>query len=302
MKDLSIIMPFLNEKEEPKLTIESILETSDDIDFEIIVIDDNSDINCEIPKYNKIKSIKNKERIGVDGSRQLGVELANSNNIFIIDAHMRFNKGWMSKIIENINNESETIFCTTCVGLGYGNMDLTKANSKYRGATFVISNCKNEILEPKWKNNFNNGFYEIPCILGANYGMSKEWFNHIHGLSGLKMWGSSELFLSLKTWLAGGKCKIDTDIEIGHKFRDNAPYSTHVWNLTYNKILLCKLLFPKCLEEKVVSKMPKTLAYKEAMRQISNNKEFIKAEKEYLNKIFKKDIYDILEYLNINNY
>ena len=273
-------MPFLNEEEEVQRTIDSIYQTANPDRFEIIVIDDCSQKISKISERREIKIIRNVERMGVDFCRQMGADMATTPFLFICDSHMRFPNGWLNKVIDCINREKNTLWCTMCMGLGYGNMDLARSRDKYRGADIVFHNGSNEILEPKWRNSTENGEYEIPCVLGANYGVSKEWFDYIHGIRGLKMWGSSEMFMSLKTWMAGGACKINTDIRIGHKFRKSAPYSTASWNMIYNKIFICKTILPENLGNYLIDKIPKNTNLKRAENAISMDSIYIQQEKD----------------------
>lgn len=302
MKELSVIMPFLNEESEPIQTIKSLYDTAAKKNFEIIAIDDNSTKSLDFSGFRNVKYIKNKTRLGVDGCRQLGANLATTPNLFIIDAHMRFNKSWNEQIVNLIEKEPETFWCTTCVQLGYGNMDLSKSDIKYYGAKLVFVNGSmkgrpaREILEPKWLEKKQDGEYEIPCVLGANYFFKKERFDYIHGLNGLKMWGTSEPFLSLKNFLAGGKNKITTTIEIGHEFRDNAPYSTPVWSMIYNKLFLCKTILPYDFGNDLIEKFQKNNILDAAMSEIKANKDFIDSESGYYQKIFSRSIQDFCKY------
>lgn len=303
-------MPFLNEDLEPIHTIQSIYDTIDVNNFEIIAIDDASDKKLDL-NFSDVKLIQNKKRLGVDACRQIGVEVADSKCLLILDAHMRFKRdNWASKIINCIDKEPNTAWCTTCLGLGYGSMDINKPKGKYYGATLLFvdpsSNSNRpsrECLEPKWitkdikKTEIE---YEIPCILGANYGFSKDWFTYIRGLKGLKSWGSSEPFLSLKTWLAGGKCKITTDIEIGHKFRDDAPYVTQISDLYYNKLYICGTMLPMNLSKKIIDCLPKNINYKRAVEEIVKNKKDLEESKEYYKSIFKMNIQDYCRKFNLH--
>lgn len=292
---LSIIIPCLNE-EDIQNTIDDIHKTIEISDFEIIVIDDNSDFVVKLDKISKL--IRNKKRIGVDGCRQLGVELSSNDNILIIDSHMRFSKDWGKKIVKNIEQNEKTIWCFSCCELGCGNMDMDYVDSVYRGANIVI-NKGNDILEPKWRNSIKEGIYEVPCVLGGAYGLNKKWMNYIKGFEGLKMWGSSEVFISLKSWLAGGNCRIDTGIEIGHKFRDHAPYSTYCWNMIYNKLFILNTIFPSKIREEIIDKIPKTVNFKRALEELEMNKTLIKERKKYYEGIFVKDFYGICKKLSI---
>jgi glycosyltransferase involved in cell wall biosynthesis len=302
MKHLTIVMPYLNEKDEPKNTIESIYQTVNPEDIEIIVIDDHSNEPSPIPTRKEIRFVKNNQRIGVDGSRQIGIDMAKTPNIFIIDAHMRFSPNWFETLMDCITREPNTAWCTSCMQLGYGNMDLSKSTSEYTGASLLLFNKDTEpgrpareILEPKWLPKKNEMEYEIPCILGANYFFTKKWLNYIDGLRGLKMWGTSEPFLSLKTLMAGGKCKITRKIKVGHKFRDTAPYSTNVWSMVYNKIYLCRTILPEDVGEKLINLMPKNSSFGIAMSEIEKNKEAILKQRAYYQGIFNTSFESICQ-------
>lgn len=305
MKKLSIIMPFLNEKEEPVNTINSIMETSNIDQLEIIAIDDCSKEMINLGQKN-VKYIRNKQRLGVDACRQIGIEMAESNYCLVIDAHMRFRKDdWVNVIIDRVDSNPNTLWCTTCVGLGYGKMNMNNHNGKYYGADLKLLTdqekdrpCR-QILEPKWSNEKQTIEYKIGCILGANYFFSRDWFLRIHGLKGLKSWGSSEPVMSLKSFMAGGDCRITKNIEIGHVFRDNAPYATPIADLVYNKIYILKTIFPKELEDKLMAYIPKDINYNAAMRMIESNKDIILSEKAYYESIFKYSIYDYCSQFDI---
>lgn len=308
MKQMTIVMPFLNEGDEPRQTIESIYATAPSDLFKIIAVDDGSDKPSDLSGFDDVSHVVNEKRLGVDGSRQKGANLVDTPYLFIIDAHMRFNDDqWLERAINCVEREPETAWCTTCLGLGYGTMDMGRHNGKYYGADmlFIDANADSnrparEVLEPKWRTKEDYVEYEIPCILGANYIFSKGWFDYIGGLRGLQMWGTSEPFLSMKSWMAGGKCKINTDIEIGHKFRKNAPYSTGVSHMVYNKIFLCKTILPEDLGEKLINCLPPNINFKNAMKSIEANEKEIAESREYYQAIFENSIYDYCGKFGIN--
>jgi len=292
-------MPFLNEGKEPQRTIDSIFNTSISKKIEIIAIDDSSDQVVEIKPHNNVRLIKTDKRIGVDACRQLGVEEAISDNILVIDAHMRFPNNWLEDILLFLNKNPKSICCTTCCALGYGNMNLSLSKDKYYGATIKLFDKNTdkdrparEILEPKWIGKLDGSSYQIPCVLGANYFFKKDWFMYLQGWNGLTMWGSSEPFISIKSYLAGGDCKILTNVEIGHKFREKAPYVTRVDSLIYNKLYMMETLFPNELKEYLIDLMPKTKSLKRAKKMINKNDKEIKRAKKYYENNFNHDIYN----------
>ena len=298
MKELTIIMPYLNEGIEVSNTINSINNTCGD-SVQIIALNDNSNIPSEVQKQENLKHILNPIRIGVNGSIQKGIDMVETPYLMIIDSHMRFPHGWLEIALESIKKEPETAWCCSCMALDNNNMELNKAKDEYTGATMLLID-KNvrpnlparEVLEPKWIPAKNELEYEVPCILGANYIFSKEWIDYIHGLRGLTMWGTEEPFLSIKTWLAGGKCKINRKIRIGHRFRNNAPYSTAIWTMIYNKMFLCNTILDENLSNKLIENMPKNAPYNVATEKIKRDKDFIEEEMKYYSSIFRRNMYD----------
>ena len=84
--------------------------------------------------------------------------------------------------------------------------------------------------------------FEIPCVLGAAYGIKKEWYNYIDGWWGHRSWGTLEPMISLKSWFMGGSCRVAMGIETGHVFKRHGTHATPHHHLMYNKILATTLL------------------------------------------------------------
>ncbi|MFW9874511.1 MAG: glycosyltransferase [Candidatus Thorarchaeota archaeon] len=318
-KKITIIIPFLNEGEELLYTIKSIYETASPKLFEIIVVNDASTIQSTgLEKYEEITIIRNRERLGVDASRDKAVKLAKTYHVFIIDAHMRFkNDKWCKKIIKALNKEPTTIFCTCSVALNHSKPEVTVYNAKrgrYYGANLLLYNHNGieqgkpssyrDIIVPKWrkgKKKTGKRIYEIPCILGATYGINRKWFNKLKGFEGLKMWGSSEPFISLKSWLAGGKCKIISDVEIGHYYRNKSPYTTESYYLLYNKMFIAKTIFSKNLASDMISYLGNNRDVRMAKNLIDVNRNLINDYREYFKALFTKSIFNLCKKFNINH-
>ncbi|HEX2093530.1 MAG TPA: glycosyltransferase [Longimicrobiaceae bacterium] len=295
-------MPFLNEGGEPRKTVESIHRTCDPGQIDIIAVDDASEGELDtLADFANVTYVRNRDRIGSAGSKHLGAALANTPFVLIIDAHMRFRHDrWCRRIVKALEREPSTAFCTVCLGLSASNMNPLLPRGRYYGADLVLASEQtadpgrpaSEILEPKWARRQRGRCYDVPCILGANYAFSKQWFMSIRGLEGLRGWGTEEPFLSLKTWLAGGRCRILTDVQIGHMFRDHAPYRTPVAHLVYNKIFLCRTILPPDLAESLVRLLPRGAAFEEAMRMIEADHDTIDEARGYYRTIFSHSIHD----------
>lgn len=319
-KKLSIIMPFLNEGQEPLNTIRSIYDTANPDDFEIIAIqDDPKDFEFDASEFKSVRLYRNQKRIGAHPSQNVGAALAQSPNMIFIDAHMRFKKSdWLQGIVDNLDHDPKTLFCTTCVGLGHTTtMDVEISTAKYRGASLLLTNdytageytCKDgekraarQVLEGKWCTDYNPDRaspYEIPCVMGANYCIKKDWFEYLHGFNFLLFWGSSEPYLSLKSWLAGGNIKFIPEIEIGHIFRDRSPFATPIWHLIFNKLLMTRLFFPKEMGDLLETYIPNDPAKTEASKTYIANLRTLTKEREYLMGIFTRNMRDYCDHFGL---
>jgi glycosyltransferase involved in cell wall biosynthesis len=301
--DLSIVMAFRNEGSEPEMTVKSILETCTNPGIEILVINDGSDEEKDFSPFPQVRYICNKKRLGITACRDLGVDEARSENILSIDAHMRFRKdNWLDKGLEAIEKNPESIFCTRSVDIGSGKFDLRQTVLPFNHGLSYYSGCGlklfltakdnpnrpddyRNILESKWEEEKSGKMYQIPCLMGANYFFKKAWYQKLHGFKGLKTWGNSEPFLSLKSWLAGGDIKIINHIEIGHLYRRKNPNPVPTGHIVYNKAVTAKILFSPELADELINFLgdnPKVLKAKELLKA---NADEIEAERKYFKSI-----------------
>ncbi len=317
--DLSIVMAFRNEGSEPERTVKSILETCTKPGIEILVINDGSDEEKDFSTYPQVRYISNKKRLGITACRDFGIDEARSENILSIDAHMRFRKdNWLEKGIDAIEKNPESIFCTKSVDIGSGNFDLKQTVLPFNHGLPYYTGCGlklfltpkdnpnrpddyRNILESKWEEEKSGKMYQIPCLMGANYFFKKAWYQKLLGFKGLKTWGNSEPFLSLKSWLAGGDIKIINDIEIGHLYRRKNPNPVPTGHIVYNKAVTAKILFSPDLADELIDFLgdsPKVLKAKELLKA---NAEEIEAERNYFKSITKLSQKDCFKKLRIDD-
>ena len=121
---LSIVITYHNEGKEFILTtINSIRNTIDVDDYEIIVVDDCSDI--PLKEINNVTILRHNVNKGVGASFDTGVKIAKSENLFIIGSDIRFIKNkWASQIINEINNYPSSFTCTSCIAISAKNMNI----------------------------------------------------------------------------------------------------------------------------------------------------------------------------------
>jgi len=304
LKCLSIVIPFLNDGESLVHTLENISETSKIQDLDIIVVDDHSNTLTfdETKKFN-IRYMRNRERMGVAYSRDIGSHVTQSDNILFLDAHMRFKEsGWVEKITSAINRSPNTLFCSTCIPMSSEHDDLSTISDRYYGATIELTTNQKglarEIIEPKWITEHDSD--TIPCVLGACYAFNKAKYHSLRGLEGLKGWGGDEIYLSMKYWLSGGSCELLSDLEVGHLFRDKAPYKTDIPLLILNKIFICSVLFPENISSLLIDKLPRDPDFEEATMEFRRNLEQIIEYRKYYKEAMEEDFSSVCQLLNIH--
>ena len=255
---ISIVMTVRNDQDEANKTIQSVRETAGDR-VEIVVIDDGSDVPLVLSDGN-VTFYRVHGRCGVGPARHLGATLATRPWLLIIDAHMRFEPGWLEIAESRIKDAGNTLYCGTCLGLDRGNMEIKRPNSTYSGASIRFvgpdeKTGKMQFLEAKWLRGKIEDNEEIPCVLGACYFIPRSFFFQIGGLRMLSGWGNDEEFLSLKAWMAGGSVRLLKPVRIGHQFRTATTYTTKTAALLRNKVMIATTLFPEAAARRFVELM-----------------------------------------------
>lgn len=316
--DLSIVMCFRNEDSEPEQTIESILATHGKTHIEILAIDDCSSESTNLSRFPRVRYIRNTKRLGVGPCRDFGVDDARSENILIIDAHMRFRQdNWAEKGKAAIEANPLSIFCTKSIDTGSGRFDskqrvlpMNHGLPYYVGCGLQLFLTQRDnprkpagyrnIIESKWAEEKYGNMYPIPCLMGSNYFFKKARYQKLHGFKGLKTWGNSEPFLSLKSWLAGGDIRLIKNIEIGHLYRRKNPNTVPREHIIYNKAVIAKILFTPGFADELIDFLGDKPEVRKAKELLERNAGVIEAERTYFSSITNAPEFDCFNRLNID--
>lgn len=305
-RELTVIIPFLNEGDEIRNTVASIRQTAGQ-NVQIILINDASTDAVDyalVAKEFGCVYMQNTERQGVAKSRDIGVANATTDIVLLLDGHMRFySSDWHTAILDAIEKDKQAIYCCTCQSID-GNK-IVQENYYYGAYLSLWGNTYDKILEPKWivdniTHAFDEDIIEIPCILGASYAFTKKYWQQLLGLDGLRYYGSDEAFISLKAWLSGGSCKLIKSVVIGHIFRDVAPYHTIQSDVFYNKLLIAELLFDDVEKKRTFDLIKKTSPglYSKSMFLLEMQEDEVVQLKEALQPILRKNLGYFQERIN----
>jgi glycosyltransferase involved in cell wall biosynthesis len=311
MKTLSIIISYHNEARSIiQKCVDQLLGTIDVEQYEVIIVDDGSYKSLDPIEGTTI--IRHKTNQGVGAAFDTGVKSAKYDNLFLMGNDIRFIKnGWASKMVDEIENQPQAFTCTTCVRLGRGKLteiyetDIEKQlkAKKYGiGATIKLLSA-NSIIDAQWlpigNRTIDEESYEVPCILGAAYGVKKDWYKYIGGWEGHRGWGTLEPMISIKSWLFGGSCRVAPQIQVGHIFNIINKHGIQSKYIAYNKILTALLFIPN--PDRLISFLMVN-NNKGLVKLISENNRWIEKKKtEYQSKI-KVTFKDYCDKFNINTH
>jgi glycosyltransferase involved in cell wall biosynthesis len=226
---LSVVIAFRQEGDEVARTVESIRKTSTPGKVDIILVNDNGEDDYD---YEKVadsfgcRYIKLYKSLGPSGARCVGVRAADTENVVIMDGHMRFyDDHWNKRVCDYLKGNQNAIFCSGTTSVAEGLNDSKKNDF---GAYIVLEGVPGEEYYPKWSpenlyiDQDNRELSRVPCVLGAFYAFTKNHWKNIGGLDGLSGYGFDEPYMSLKTWLFGGECYVIKDFYVGHLYRQKS--------------------------------------------------------------------------------
>ncbi len=293
---ISIVIPFKNEKGEVSRTITEIRKFSN---CEIILIndasDDGYDYNASLDCFSGVRLITNLNSLGVAQCRDMGVSVAFNEYILLLDAHMRISNDIFTPLVEQLYRSNNTLLCLNTKFWIYHNGKLypTTGESSCKG---MYIDFDSNIWHGEWIHSTKtDALLDVPCVMGAAYAFHKSYYQYLHGLMGLEGWGMDEQLLSVKYWLSGGKCSLMNNVEIGHVYRHTYPYVISNDILNANKLFLTRLFLPE-LEQSLIG------CYSDDVIALADGRnEVLEQERDYLKSISVRDMNFVLNLNKVFN-
>ena len=262
-KELSLVIPTVNEGENLSMTIQSILETTTGA-YEILVIDngstDGSTDFIEQLDEPRLRLLKTGERLGVAGARNYGAAFVESDILIFSDAHMLFPTNWLPPILDVLRNKAVGIVVPAVSAwgnphaIGYG------------------MNWHDERLEPKWQVKRSTDPYPVPLAGGCFQAFRRDFFYELGGFdAGMMNFGSEDVEICLRTWLSGSQVMLVPQVEISHRFRRSAPYPFGWSDTSYNLLRLVYTHFNEQRIERVIALHKETPSFAEALQRVKTS-------------------------------
>ena len=301
---LTVIIPFLNEREEVANTLQSLRTHVGDA-VEVLVINDGSDDGFDyasaVAPY-RVSYVAHARRRGVAANRDLGVALCRTPYFLLLDAHMRFyDSAWPARLVSLLDADDRVLLCCQSRVLGYDEEGRVVPRPECPDSFGAVSAFRRDQYWPdiEWNSREHSPGQQVEPIahvLGAAYAASCRYWQHLKGLQGLRKYGCDEAYISFKVWREGGRCLLVKDVVIGHLYRSEAPYRHYEAEGVSNYLLVSRLTFSRpwyCLASAVALRKNRAL-YAKALRILQANRADIEALQAYLRSIYTRSFEEVL--------
>ena len=307
---ISIVIPCKDDQIPLNRTVSSILLSTKE-PVEIVVCDDGSK---EPITHPDCKVVRHSNTIGVGAAIDTAVKNASGETIIISGSDMYYDdNGWLEKGIRLLDLDRKTVWSTGCSGYNEETGALNK-NIRY-GCKMIIKADRSDVMLSRrssfpedWKMLFRSKWYsksevkenqEVSSLLGACYFIDRLWYYNIGGFRLHRYWGTLDSMLAMKSWLAGGSCRVATDIITYHAFSRSVSGKPMDWFI-YNKIMNVRTIFPE-KEAELLDWIKGDSNYQSGL-DIANSyplSEKIKDLRDYLQLMFTRDYDWYVAYFNL---
>lgn len=242
----TIIISSHNEGDLLRKTVESCIESTAGLDYEIIVADDASTDGSPEKierQFPPVKLHRHPSRQGASPTKHLGATHARGETLLFIDGHSKPEYGSLNQLVRSVEETNGQAVVTprilaldvqrwqnvpTQVGHGYA-FDL------------LTLDCRWVSLDDMQKANLGRGqFYESPALIGCAFAVSRTVYENVWGLdANMKFWGVEDLDFALKCWLMGHPILHQPTVAIGHRFQETFDrYSVPLEHIVVNQLRL----------------------------------------------------------------
>lgn len=242
---ISVIIAHHNDFWQLCRTVDTIMDRSS-TPVEIVMVDDGSrpdqipNMDCFLtckPIHIKIKLARYDQHVGVAHARDVGRSIAFGDWLMFTDSHMIFPPEWDKRFLRHADERTNIIWSGV-----YESQDKDGVITQFYGSTLrFICQIKDKLYVldqfPDSRPITSNSML-TSSIIGASYFIHKTWYDRIGGLDGLIGWGGDEQFLSLKTYLAGGECRVMDDLGFIHISQPPPVNRNPSWKILFNKMLI----------------------------------------------------------------
>lgn len=229
----SIIIASYNEGDLLAKTIESCIETSAGLQYEIILSDDaSSDGSAEAVarRFPMVRLYRHGRRQGASPTKHLGSRNALGDVLVFLDGHCKPEYGSLLQMVRDVEQTGgQAVITPRILALDvkrWKNMEVQTGH----GYAFDLDTFQTHWipLDQLTKSSVGRGnLLESPAAIGCAVAVSRDTYEEVWGFDpNMKFWGLEDLDFSLKCWQLGHPILHDPDTSIGHRFQGSFEHYT----------------------------------------------------------------------------
>jgi glycosyltransferase involved in cell wall biosynthesis len=263
-RNVSFIIPCLNEGDNLRKTIESLI-ASNPPDFEIVVVDNGSTDGCTdfLAGNNggsNVRLFRTESPLGVGGARNFGAAFAEGEFLIFMDAHVLSPMDWHRPVLELVKRREVGIVAPAVRAWD---------DSDARGYGMYWTDSSMGVDWLGWKSSTP---YVVPLVAGLCQAFRWDFFHEIGGYdTGMKGYGHEDLEICLRTWLLDYQVYLIPDVEVSHLFRGTPPYSVTWEEVLYNQLRLIYSHFNLGRIERILGHLQALPGFAEAVRRLNTS-------------------------------
>jgi len=247
----SIVVAAHNEGPLLAQTLRSIYETTADLDFEVVLVDDGSkdgSVAAARRQFSRIRLVTLPSRNGPAAAKDAGASEARGETLLFLDAHTKPERGAIRKLVERIEDiDGQGIVVPAIpaldaerwqnsrrqVGQGYA-IDLQTFQCSWKST----QELRRSSLAP-------GGLYESLALIGCVFAISQRLYEKLWRQDvAMAGWGVEDIDLGLKSWLMGFPVLLEPAAIIGHRFRSTFDnYLVHAPQMLANQLRMARKNF-----------------------------------------------------------
>lgn len=245
---VSVILAVHNERDNLMRTLESLFETTQGLEMEVIVVDDGSKddpLSVVTRKYPRLKTLSFPERQGPGPAKDYGARESRGDTLVFLDSHTKPERGAVRRLVEQVEElEGQAILVPRMPALDVARWENSRTQVGY-GYTIDLKTFASKWvalgdLQPSRQ--YGTHLYESPALIGCAFAISRRLYEKVWGQDpGMRGWGVEDLDLGLKCWLAGGAVLLDPTVAIGHRFQSEfATYQVFLPQVLANQLRMAR--------------------------------------------------------------
>ncbi|MHB0955393.1 MAG: glycosyltransferase [Pirellulaceae bacterium] len=210
-------------------TIDSVKQTLNLLDAEIVVVDDAStdgaveEVQRKHPDIN-VESFP--ERVGVSRTKDRGARVAKGEVVVFLDGHCKPEPDAILRLVEDVEISGGDAVITP--GICPLDPETWQNKTNQIGHGYQV---RLDTLEANWQKldelrsarlNGSRVVHETPTFMGCVVAMSRHLYARLHGFdTDMLSWGSEDVDLGIASWLLGHPVYHDPVPLVGHRFQQS---------------------------------------------------------------------------------